>query len=482
MSDVNTNVVPIKRGAKQKPLIGALKPRIHTPLVKGVSKSQDVIDLAQKIGMPLMPWQKWVLEDMLKIDKDGNWQKRSAVLCVARQSGKTHLARMLILTHLFIWQSKSIIGISSNRNMALQTFRDVAYIIEDHPFLKNQVRSIRYANGQESITTENGCRYEILAATRDGTRGKTANFLFVDELREISEEAWQAATPITRATSGQIFACSNAGDYFSTVLNTIRENALSYPAKSLGYYEYSAPQHCKINDKKAWAMANPALGYTITEETLAEAVATNSIEATRTEMLCQWIDSLQSPWVHGSIEACSQSDLVLPVGSQTVLAFDVAPTKRSGALVAAQVLPDGKIGAGLMQLWSSEVAIDEIKMASDINDWAMKYRPMKILYDKYATQSIAQRLEQSGHKVEDCSGQSFYQACSDLGDSLANLRLVHSGQPDLVAHLNNCAAKTNDAGWRIIRRKSAGDVTAAISLAMVVHELGKPQRVANIII
>jgi phage terminase large subunit-like protein len=174
--------------------------------------------------------------------------------------------------------------------------------------------------------------------------------------------------------------------------------------------------------------------------------------------------------------------LELPVGNQTVLAFDVAPTKRSGALVAAQVLPDGKIGAGLMQLWSSEVAIDEIKMASDINEWAMKYRPMKIMYDKYATQSIAQRLEQSGHRVEDCSGQSFYQACSDLGDSLANLRLVHSGQPDLVAHLNNCAAKTNDAGWRIIRRKSAGDVTAAISLAMVVHELAKPQRVANIII
>ena len=301
-------------------------------------------------------------------------------------------------------------------------------------------------------------------------------------MREISEEAWQAAVPVTRATSGQIFGCSNAGDYFSTVLNTMRENALSYPTKSLGWYEYSAPQHCDIRDEKAWAMANPALGHTITKETLSEAVATNSIESTRTEMLCQWIDSLQSPWVYGSIEATSQSDLLLPVGTQTVFAFDVAPTKRSGALVAAQVLPDGKIGAGLMQLWTSEVAIDEIKMASDINEWAMKYRPMKILYDKYATASIAQRLEQSGHKVEDCSGQAFYQACSDLGDALANLRLVHSGQEELVAHLNNCAAKTNDAGWRIIRRKSAGDVTAAISLAMVVHELAKPQRVATLII
>jgi phage terminase large subunit-like protein len=470
------------RGAKQKALVGALKPRIYSPLLKSASKSQDVIDLAEKIGMPLMPWQKWVLDDICKVNKKDEWERRTAVLLVARQNGKTHLARMLILTHLFIWNSKSVIGISSNRNMALQTFRDVAYIIEDHPFLKEQTRSIRYANGQESITTKSGCRYEILAATRDGTRGKTAQFLFVDELREISEEAWQAAVPVTRATSGQIFACSNAGDYFSTVLNTMRENSLSYPTKSLGWYEYSAPQHCDIRDEKAWAMANPALGHTITKETLSEAVATNSIESTRTEMLCQWIDSLQSPWVYGSIEATSQSDLLLPVGTQTVLAFDVAPTKRSGALVAAQVLPDGKIGAGLMQLWTSEVAIDEIRMASDINEWAMKYRPIKILYDKYATASIAQRLEQSGHKVEDCSGQTFYQACSDLGDALANLRLVHSGQEELVAHLNNCAAKTNDAGWRIIRRKSAGDVTAAISLAMVVHELAKPQRVANIII
>jgi len=479
---IDTKPNPKSRGAKQKGLIGALKPRIYSPLLKSPSKAQDVIDLAEKIGMPLMPWQKWVLEDMCRVNKAGEWERRTAVLLVARQNGKTHLARMLILTHLFIWNSKSVIGISSNRNMALQTFRDVAYIIEDHPFLKEQVRSIRYANGQESITTKTGCRYEILAATRDGTRGKTAQFLFVDELREISEEAWQAAVPVTRATSGQIFGCSNAGDYFSTVLNTMRENALSYPTKSLGWYEYSAPQHCDIRDEKAWAMANPALGHTITKETLSEAVATNSIESTRTEMLCQWIDSLQSPWVYGSIEATSQSDLLLPVGTQTVFAFDVAPTKRSGALVAAQVLPDGKIGAGLMQLWTSEVAIDEIKMASDINEWAMKYRPTKILYDKYATASIAQRLEQSGHKVEDCSGQAFYQACSDLGDALANLRLVHSGQEKLVAHLNNCAAKTNDAGWRIIRRKSAGDVTAAISLAMVVHELAKPQRVATLII
>ena len=228
-------------------------------------------------------------------------------------------------------------------------------------------------------------------------------------------------------------------------------------------------------------MANPALGYTITEEAIEESIATNSIEATLTETLCMWIDSQVSPWVYGSIEACSVSELLLPVGAMTVMAFDVSPSKRSGSLVAAQII-DGKIGVGVMETFSSEVAIDELKMASSINEWAMKYRPIQIAYDKYATASIAQRLTQSGHKLIDISGQTFYQACGELADSLSNLRIVHSGQPEWVSSMNNCAAKYSDSSWRIIRRKSAGDVTAAISTAMVVHLLSKPISVPKIFV
>jgi len=473
----DAEVIPLKRGVG---LIGSTEPRIHTPLLKGKSKAQEVADLAVKIGVPLIPWQRWVLDDLLTIDDEDMFVKKSGLILVSRQSGKTHLARMLILAHLFLWGSKNVLGMSSNRNMALDTFRNVAYTIEDNPFLKAQVRQIRLANGQESITLLNGARYEIAAATRDAPRGKTADFLYIDELREWSEEAFTAALPVTRARSNSMtLMTSNAGDGFSTVLNDLRERSLSYPPKTLGYYEWSAPQHCKVTDRKAWVMANPALGYFVTEQTLEEAVNTNSIEATRTEMLCQWISSSVSPWVYGSIEACSDSTLEIPIGPQTIMAFDIAPTRRSGALVAGQ-MKDGKIAVGLMQLWSSEVAIDEIKMASDINEWARKYHPTVICFDKYATQSIATKLEQSSWVLQDISGQAFYQACSDLSDALANNRMVHAGQEDLVQHLNNCAAKTSDFGFRIIRRKSSGDVTAAISLAMVVSQLSKPQRTAQI--
>ena len=95
--------------------------------------------------------------------------------------------------------------------------------------------------------------------------------------------------------------------------------------------------------------------------------------------------------------------------------------------------------------------------------------------------SVAERLALSGHKIQDMSGAVFYQACSDLYDSIVNGRIVHIGQSSLVDSMNNCAAKETDAGWRIVRRKSAGDVSAAISLAMVVHQLLKPQSKPQII-
>jgi phage terminase large subunit-like protein len=478
---MTTKAKPRKTGAKKKPLIGQKIPRIHTPFLKGATRSDEVAELAEKIGLPLLDWQRFILDDMLRIDEKGEFRRKTLGLLIARQNGKTHLARMLILAHLFLWDTKMIIGMSSNRNMALDTFRQVANAIEDNDFLKAQVKQVRYANGQESITTLKGNRYQIVAATRDGSRGLSAGFLFIDELREISEEGWKAARPTTRATGGQTLTCSNAGDAYSTVLNDLKERAMSYPSPTLGWYEYSAPPHCKIDDRNAWAMANPSLGTLISETTLEEAVSTNPINNTRTEMLCQWVDSMTSPFTTQMITDTSDSNLQITPGGNIVFAIDVSPSKRSGALLAGKLnQATGKIELGLMQLWTSDVAIDDLKMAADVHAWAQKFKPRVIMYDKYATASIAQRLQQSGQKLEDCSGQSFYQACGEILDAFVNVRLVHSGQKELTESWFSVGAKTNDAGWRIVRRKSAGDVTSAICSAMIVHYLTKPQSTPQI--
>ena len=461
-------------------------PRLHSPFLECETRAEEVSQLAKDVGLPLLPWQEVICRDLLSVDEEGNFIRKSNLLLVARQSGKTHLARMLILAHLYRFESRNVLMMAQNRAMALATFREIAYLIEAHPFLMAQTKAIRFANGSESIELKSGARLDVVAATRDGSRGRTADFLYIDELREISEESFTAATPTTRARpNSQSLYTSNAGDAFSTVLNKMRENALGNPPRTFGFYEYSADPYTKIDfSPKFWrnvARANPALGHTISKEALEEAVSTSSQEATRTELLCQWIDSLQSPWPYGILEATSDKDLRLNQGAYTVFGFDVSPTRKTASLMAGQLTPDGKIGIGILEQWSSQLSVDDVRVAAGIKKWADHFNPRMICFDKYATASIADRLSHAGQNMVDISGAQFYTACADLLDALVNGRVVHNGQDEFISQMNNVAAKTNDSGWRIVKRLSAGDISAPIAAAMIVHVLLKPTSTPMII-
>jgi phage terminase large subunit-like protein len=467
---------------KSKVLYGDVKPRLHSPWLKGESLGSQVAELAERINQPLLEWQKLILDDMCKIDKESLFIRKTSLLLIARQSGKSHLARMRCLAGLFMFGEKDILIMSSNRAMAMKSFNIMADIIERNDWMRSQLKDgdpkkgIRRTNGDERIILASGAQLEVAAATSDGARGRTADFLWIDELREVSEAAMDAAKSVTlaRKNSQRLFT-SNAGDAWSTVLNSLHESCRNYPPKSLGYYEYSAPDFCDIWDRKAWAMANPSMGHLITEAAIEETIASSTADAARTETLCQWISALNCPFSNDVLEASSDSTLEMSVGAYTIFGFDVSPSRRNGSLVAGQLLPDGRIGIGILETYSSQVAIDELKMAASIKAWCDIYKPRMVCFDKYATQTIADRLANSGVVVEDVSGQQFYKACGDLLEGLTNLRVVHNGQKSLIEQFQNTAAKQNDSAWRIIKRRSSGDISAPISLAMCVTKLMIPQ-------
>ena len=472
---------------KKKKLVGDLKPRLHSQWLKGKSRVDEVSELAEKIGQPLLEWQKLILKDMLTVDANNQFIKRSILLLIARQSGKSHLARMRVLAGLFCFGEKDILMMSSNRSMALKSFNIIADIIERNDFLRVQLKNgdpkkgIRRTNGDERIILESGAQIEVVAATSDGARGRTADLLWIDELREVTEVAMDASKSVTltQPNSQRLFT-SNAGDAFSKVLNDLHEQCLNNPPKSLGFYEYSAPPFCDIWDRKAWAMANPSLGYLIPEEAIEETIATSTMEAARTETLCQWISSISSPFTPGSWEDICDRSLEMSPGPLTVFAFDIDMSRRNAALIAGQILPDGRIGVALVQTWESQISVDELKIAVEIKDWCDKYKPRVVLYDRYTTLAVAERLQKSGVMVETIVGAEFYAACSTLKDQIDNKRVVHAGQDVLDQQMMNCGAKSTDSSWRLIRKASAGPIVGPIALAMVVSRLSQPQSTPQI--
>ena len=165
------------------------------------------------------------MDDALTVDNNGKFVRTTAGVLVARQNGKTHMMRMRILAGLYVFGEGSIVAMAQNRQLALDTFKQVVDMAESLPWMRKRIKRVSRTNGQEELEIychhypkecNTKCKrirkYGIRAATSEGPRGATADLLYVDELREIKQDAWTAATPLTRATGGQTWITSNAGD------------------------------------------------------------------------------------------------------------------------------------------------------------------------------------------------------------------------------------------------------------------------------
>lgn len=463
-------------------LVGALEPRLHTPWLGGASRIDEIEELANKINMPLLPWQSLILSDMSAVDENNMFLKKSSLLVASRQCGKSHLMRMRVLAGLFCFDEDSILIMSSQRQMASKSLEMMANIVERNPFLLKKVRggslekAYKRTNGNERLILESGAEVKVVAATVDSARGLSAAMVWVDELRHVGQDAMDAvkSTTLTRPNS-QRFYTTNAGFKDSHVLNEMRDSALAKPPKSVGYYEYSAKDNCDIWDRSQWGLANPSLGTLISENAIEEIIATSSYASAMTETLCKWIGTETSPWTPGAWESCADPELSLVPGMYTMFAFDIEPhAKRHAALMAGVALPDGRVALSLVKTWESERAIDEIKVAVDIKAYCDEWMPKQVMFDKYTGQFVADKLFHAGVRVEDCSGTQFYNACSIFKESMDNKRLVHGDQEAFNISMDNVAAKSNDAAWRIIRKKSSGSVAAPISAAMLMLHLTKP--------
>lgn len=456
--------------------VGLDRPRLETPALDGPTLGGDLAALAEAIGVPLLPWQDHVARRAHVIDGDGRWRHSTAGVVVARQNGKTHLLRMRILTGLFVWGERLIVATAQNREIALETFRAVVETIEAHPWLSAEVRTIRRTNGQEEVVLHSGARYKIVAPTPGGARGLSADLVVLDEAREHRTiDAYAALVYTTQARANpQVWLTSNAGDAHSIVLNRLRaqaERAIADPGsdESIGYWEWSAAPGARLDDPEAWRQANPALGHMVAASTLAARVKSDPPDVVRTELLCQWVDTMDSPWPPDAWSSC-RTEVELDLGLPTFLAFDVTPDRRDAALVAVQPGHDDELRAFLLDTWHADGALDDLKVAGDVAEQTRHLGAQIVAFDRYTGSAIAARLASAGLPVQDVSGPRFVQACDELLSAMVSRRLRHAGQDTLTEHILACARKpAADGGWRIVRQRSAGPVCAAIALTMALH-------------
>jgi len=501
--------------------IGSTTPRIFTPpLVTGppgpcgcgcaltpqTSKGFSAVEFAEDmIGMAVLPWQRWLLIHALELRSDGRFRYRTIVILIARQNGKTTLVEIKNLWKMFVLQVPLIIGTAQTLDISEESWDKAVEIVESVPDLAVEVRHVDKTNGKKALKLANGSRWKIAAASRRAARGLAGDDVNLDELREHQTwDAWGAVTKTTMARpNAQVWAFSNAGDDKSAVLNDLQakgRSAAANPADAdptFGHFEWSAPDDvkctcvhgatephrpdCRLWDREAWALANPSLGFTITEQAIATALGTDPEAVFRTEVLCQRVESLDPEWQ--------------VIGQSLWLAAERPASKLDGRPAFGVYVPPDRSYAAIGVAGASIQGGRHIEITGDGSrldyrqgvDWVIprlieleRHQPSVVVIDDKKLQGAA---EAAGLVIHPATATDMVTGCGYLYDGIAGpdaqgRDVFHIGQPALTDAVRGAVKRDVGGSWAWQRRDLTTDITplAAVSLALFGHSTVRVHR------
>lgn len=476
---------PASRGPGRKKLIGRTEPRLWTrplrPLNRKTSRGYEVIEFAEMIGEPLLPWQQWAVIHALELNRDGTYRFRTVLIIVARQNGKSHLKRIVTLWRMYMDGARDIVGAAQDLSLARKQWMMCQETIHRCPDLQEEWGDVRNVNGDEMFWAGTGC-YAIKATNDKAGRGGSNDEVNIDELRTQKDwKAWGSLSKTTMArASGQLWAMSNAGDDTSVVLNQLQSAGQAGTDPAMCLIEYSAPDGCELDDEAAWAQANPGLGYTVSEAAIRSSMSQDPPEIFRTEVLCQRVANLDS-----AIDATAWGNCADAAGSldahrtRIAACLDIAPDGRHATLAVAAKLADGRARVEIAAAWDSTDA-----MRAELPALLARIKPVAFgWYPSGPAAAIATTLRPAavrynrrpgkrgdGEIPEDgaITGGRVAETCMGLADLTKGARIVHPGDPLLDAHAHAASKLHTGDGWRFTR-KGEGHVDAAYAAAGAVR-------------
>jgi phage terminase large subunit-like protein len=458
---------------------GVQTPRIHSKLTDLPSKGQDIIDLATELSINLMEWQRFVCIHGHKVREDGRWAHSELGLIMARQQGKSTLMMLRILTGMFVWGEGLQLASAHRLTTSLETFRQIVGLIETHPRLEKEVKKIRWQHGAEEIELFGNRRFVVKAANNAARGLSKPETIHLDELREYKDEdAWSSMRySMMAAKNPQVWVYSSAGDQHSVILNKLRERALASATTNdpIGWFEWSAEPDAPILlpsgeiNWSAFAQANPSLGITIHPDNL-KAVINDPPDIVRTEVLAQWVDTINSAIDAQKWALCQTDPIPLDPEKETWFGLDLSPDRKFGALVATQKLSGERFNLVLLHTWSNDYSINDLAVANDIAPYVRKYNVQTVAYSKRTAQAVASRLVPAGIPITDMDGAIYAESCDRWLGAINSHRLQHGGQEELTQQtLSAAKLPYGDGSWIIGRRASRVAVCAAVASSLATY-------------
>jgi hypothetical protein len=460
--------------------IGVQWPRVRS-LPAGAdhlpSAGDDAVELADRAGLHLMPWQALVLRDALRERPGGRWAAFEVGLVVPRQNGKGSVLEALELAALFLSDPDLppplILHSAHEFKTSAEHFRRVRDLVESTPMLSKQVRIIRTAAGAEAIELHSGARLRFVTRTGGSGRGFSADLVVIDEAYNLTAEQMAAVLPTLSARPNpQVWYTSSAGMGTSEQLARIRSRGTAGGDPSLAYFEWSASDQASLDDRQAWAEANPALGYRIPEVFIEAERAALPDDQFGRERLGLWQDfGTHLPPVSLGAWAATEANVSKP--SEPVFFLTAAKEMRS-ATIAAAAMHDGRPHVELADHRSGVAWLDD--RVRELRD---RYPAAKFgAYSAGPMKAWAPTLAEAGIELDLLTGPQAVAACAHLQRLSDDLAFTHSPDETVSDSLRGAKSREMDGGgWVWDWKNSKGDLAplAAVTGALwLLESISRP--------
>ena len=278
---------------------GAREPRFKIEPQRITSDGPDAGALMAAYASPLDPWQQDILDCWLGRNELGKYTVSSAGLSVPRQNGKNVCLEALEL-YLMAALGVRVLHTAHQVRTSKKSFKRLAQIFTDkrHPELCNSVRDIRYTNGEEAITLDNGGSIEFLARSRQAARGFDAIAVIVfDEAQELTDDQLDSvmATMAASPSDTRIIIYTGTPPYPGcpgTVFRRRRQAVLDTPGEHDAWHEWSiegeSVEDIPADAPALWYRANPAMGRRLTEAFTLEELRSQTRDGFCRERLGWW--------------------------------------------------------------------------------------------------------------------------------------------------------------------------------------------------
>ena len=450
------------------------------------SAGPEAVELARTAGLVLLPWQELVLEAALAETAEGFCASFEVGLVVPRQNGKGGVLEAAELYWLFLDDAVDLITHTAHRfDTSLEHFTRIRTLVETTPELMAEVKGIYDSNGKERIELRNGKRLQFKARSKGGGRGFSGDRVVLDEAYYINDLGSLLPTMSARPDP-QLWWTSSAP------LEVVESDALRRiiargRAGEITYAEWSAdvaPSDLDavtraLDDRDAWAEANPSLGSLITEEFIGTVERSNLTDAEfARERLGifpdpdnglgpQWSVIAEADW-----SSCRSGESGRRAGrpgwlaGDVDLAVEVRPDRSSSSVAVAGECREGGIGVDVVATGAGTGWV-VAEVAALVADGSRRVRRV-VIDEAGPAAALIGDLEAAGVTVTRVAFAALKLATAGFFDAVVDGEVVHRDRPELTAAVSR-AEKRKAGDALLVDRRGDHDMSSLVAALLAHH-------------